>query len=58
MKKDPIIDEVRKAREEHAAKFNYNLADIADDLRKKERQRKYKIVSLPAKLFLKETGPD
>ena len=54
--KDPIIEEVRRAREKHAAKFNYNLDDIADDLRKKERRRKYKIVSLPAKPFLKETG--
>lgn len=56
MKKDPIIEEIRKAREEHAAKFNYNLDDIAYDLRKKERQRKHKIVSLPPKPFLKETG--
>ena len=26
--KDPIVEEVRKVREEHAAKFNYDLVAI------------------------------
>ena len=25
MKKDPIVEEIRKIREAHAAKFNYDL---------------------------------
>ncbi|MDF0666893.1 MAG: hypothetical protein P0119_12580 [Nitrospira sp.] len=39
MKPDPIVDEVRKTREAHAAKFNYDLFAICSDLRKKERKR-------------------
>lgn len=31
---DPIVDEVRRIREQYAATFNYDLAAIADDLRK------------------------
>ena len=40
---DPIVAEVRKARDEHAAKFNYDLDAIFRDLKEKERSsgRKY-----------------
>ena len=34
---DPIIAEVRKFREEHAKKFNYNLRSIYEDLIEQER---------------------
>ena len=39
----PIVAEVRKARDEHAAKFNYDLDAIFRDLKEKERTsgRKY-----------------
>lgn len=56
MKKDPIIEEIRKVREQHAAKFNYNLDDIVMDLNKREKKAKRKVVALPAKPFLKATG--
>jgi hypothetical protein len=36
--KDPIIDEVRAARDEYAAKFNYNLHRIAEDARRHQRR--------------------
>jgi hypothetical protein len=29
---DPIVDEVRKAREEYARSFNYDLKAMFDDL--------------------------
>ena len=32
--KDPIIEEIRKIREEHAAKFNYDLDAIVEDVKK------------------------
>ena len=40
---DPIVAEVRKVREAHAAKFNYDLEAICRDLKSKERTsgRKY-----------------
>ena len=47
MWKDPIVEEVRKVREEHAAAFNYNLDAIFRDLKEQERQCGQKVVSLP-----------
>lgn len=43
MLNDPIVAEVRKTRDEHAAKFNYDLAAIYRDLKECERAsgRKY-----------------
>ena len=40
---DPIVAEIRKVREAHAAKFNYDLEAIYRDLKSKERTsgRKY-----------------
>ena len=37
MKKDPIVEEVRSARETYAKKFGYDLKKIAQDLRKKAK---------------------
>lgn len=34
---DPIVAEVRKIREAHAAKFNYDLDAIYRDLKSKEQ---------------------
>ncbi len=31
---DPILEELRQFKEEYAAKFNYDLAAIFDDLKK------------------------
>lgn len=35
---DPIVEEVRKVREAHAAEFNYDLEAIVADLKEKERK--------------------
>ena len=35
--KDEIVEEVRAAREAHAARFNYNLAEMYKDLKEKEQ---------------------
>jgi hypothetical protein len=43
---DPIVAEVRKAREEHAATFNYDLEAICRDLREIEKRNRRKVVSL------------
>ena len=42
---DPIVKEVRKFREEHAKKFNYNLRSIYEDLIEQERLSGHKFVS-------------
>ncbi len=49
MWKDKIVEEVRKARNEHAAKFGYDLDAIYRDLKKKEKRSKRKVASLPVK---------
>ena len=46
---DEIVEEVRKKRQEHAAKFNYDLHQIVEDLNHKQRKCKRKTVSFPPK---------
>ncbi len=46
MSKDPIIEEVRKVREQHAARFDYNLAAICNDLREEQERSGRKFVRL------------
>jgi hypothetical protein len=36
MKDDPIVEEVRQYREQHAAQFNYDLQAIYQDLKGQE----------------------
>ncbi|GAH87092.1 unnamed protein product, partial [marine sediment metagenome] len=44
IKKDPIVEEIRKIREAHAAKFNYDLNAICADLKKKEKDCGHPVV--------------
>lgn len=56
MKSDPIIDEVRRVREAHAAKFNYDLSAICADFRKQQDEMGLSVVSRPPKMrFQTET---
>ena len=56
MKPDPIVDEVRKAREADAAKFDYDLLAICSDLRKKEKESGHPVVSRQPRVRLKPAG--
>lgn len=38
MKDDPIVEEVRQYREQHAAHFNYDLQAIYQDLKEQEHK--------------------
>ena len=49
---DPIVEEVRNARQEHALKFNNNLDDICNDLKRIEKECGHKIVSLQPKILI------
>ena len=53
---DPIVEEVRKLREEHAARFNYDVDAIFDDLKGLERERGLTVVSLEPKRVPKVGG--
>ena len=47
MWEDEIVEEVRKVREEYAARFNHNLEAIYQDIKEQEKQNQRKVVSLP-----------
>lgn len=49
MNVDPIVEEIRKTRREHAAKFNYDLKAICNDFRRREIELCDRVVSLPPK---------
>ena len=49
MWKDPIVEEVRKIRDVHARKFNYDLQAIFEDLKKQEKASGKQFVSFPSK---------
>jgi len=46
--RDPIVDEVRKHRMEHARQFGGDLEAICEDLQAIERTSGHKVVRLPA----------
>ena len=58
---DPIVTEVRRIREEHAEKFDYDLEAIVADLQAREAQSEDIFVSFPAKRIkpvVKESDTD
>ena len=46
MTTDPIVAEVRRARDTLAAKFDYDVAAIVRDARKRQKASKHKVVSM------------
>lgn len=46
MTRDPIVEEVRKNRQELAARFQFDLKAIIADAQKRQRGRGKRIVSL------------
>ncbi len=54
--KDPIVEEVRKARRAHAERLNFDLHAICEDLKKKEKTCGHPVVSLPPRPVLKAVG--
>ena len=44
---DPIIDEVRRIRNDYAKRFDYDLRAMAADLQKKEKTHCERLVSFP-----------
>ena len=44
--KDEIVEEVRAARDAYAARFNYDLVEMYNDLKAKEQARSRNIAAL------------
>jgi hypothetical protein len=53
---DPIVDEVRRARDAYAARFNYDLRAIFRDLKEQEKRGGCKLVSYAKDAA--ESGPN
>jgi hypothetical protein len=54
---DPIIAEVRKARDAYAKKFNYDIQAMCRDLKKRQTLNINKVISMPPKRIIPmETG--
>ncbi|HEX4951959.1 MAG TPA: hypothetical protein VF017_00985 [Thermoanaerobaculia bacterium] len=47
MSDDPIVEEVRGVREAHAARFDYDLQRIFEDIKRQERESGRQYVSFP-----------
>lgn len=47
MWKDPIVEEVRRIRDELAARFNYDIKSIVENARKEQKASGRKVVSFP-----------
>jgi hypothetical protein len=42
---DPILDEIRRIRDEHAARFDYDMHRICEDIREHEKTSRLKFVT-------------
>ena len=42
--RDPIVEEVRRARAAYAAQFDHDLDRIVDDLKRRQDQGEFKVV--------------
>jgi len=47
MREDPIVEEVRKRREENAARFEFDVRAVAEDARKRESKGTHPLQSPP-----------
>ena len=49
MTKDPIVDEIRRIREEQAAKYGFDVKPILAAAKRRQRRSKRKVVSFVPK---------
>ena len=49
MSEDPIVAEVRRIRDEHAARYDYDLRKIYEALKEREKRSGRKLVSYPSR---------
>nr|VFJ47089.1 MAG: hypothetical protein BECKFM1743C_GA0114222_100416 [Candidatus Kentron sp. FM]VFJ48927.1 MAG: hypothetical protein BECKFM1743A_GA0114220_1006412 [Candidatus Kentron sp. FM]VFK08233.1 MAG: hypothetical protein BECKFM1743B_GA0114221_1006311 [Candidatus Kentron sp. FM] len=43
---DPIVEEIRRVRDEHARRFDYDLAAICNDIRKQQSRYGDRVIRL------------
>ena len=49
MQDDPIIEDVRRIRQDYAKQFDYDLHALAADLRRHEQEHPERVVTFPPK---------
>jgi hypothetical protein len=54
MQNDPIVEEVRRIRQEYAKQFGYDIRALAADLQMHEQQHPQRLITLSPKLTGKE----
>jgi hypothetical protein len=47
---DPIVEEVRRVRDAHAARFNYDLDAIFQDIKEQEKRSRHQFIAGAARL--------
>lgn len=58
MLNDPIVEEARRFRDEHAARFNYDLDAIFDDFEKSQKELGRPLVTLTPNRVAKPVAAD
>jgi hypothetical protein len=56
MFKDPIVEEVRAARQRHSARFNHDLKSIVADLKERQQHLGRPVVSLAARRSMRKAS--
>lgn len=56
MFEDPIVEEIRRYRKQHAEKYGNDLDKIFEALKKAEKESGKNFVNFEPKLLLKNTG--
>jgi len=56
MSDDPIVEEVRRIKEAHAARYNYDIRAMAKALREQQQRSGHKVVSLPRRRVEAQKG--
>jgi len=49
MRNDPVVEEVRRIKEEHAARYNYNIRAMGKALQEEQTRGGRKVVTLAPK---------
>ena len=57
MWRDPIVEEVRRNREQYAARFSYDIREICRVAREKQKEGGRKVVSRPPRRAVQRMTP-
>jgi len=57
MWRDPIVEEVRRNREQYAAKYDYDIGAICRAARERQKESGRKVVSRPPRPAADHTAP-